>query len=153
MKHIFQAFSSNASVPDSSQEHVMEGGTIDPEELMLQYPWSVTGGVGIKREDFNCLKPGVYLNDNLIEFGLWLLQEQLGQDKFAINKDIYVFMLDNMMTLDVQDQYLCNDILDHTDTRRVNLRRRLRLKLKKGVILEKDLPQGKLIFQYPDFYT
>ncbi len=123
MKHIFQAFLSNASVPDSSQEHVMEGGTINPEELfvsfifcrtlltipsrMLQYPWGITGGVGIKREDFDCLKPGVYLNDNLIEFGLRyiflkvfsplfttfcrLLQEQLGQDKFAINKDIYIF--------------------------------------------------------------
>ncbi|PBK62408.1 cysteine proteinase [Armillaria solidipes] len=37
---------------------------------MLEYPWGVTGGVGIKREDFDRLKPGVYLNDNLIEFGL-----------------------------------------------------------------------------------
>ncbi|PBL00031.1 cysteine proteinase [Armillaria gallica] len=81
----------NTSVPGSSQEHVTEGETIDPEELMLQYPWGITGGVGIKREDFDRLKLGVYLNDNLIEFGLRLLQEQLGQDKFAINKDIYVF--------------------------------------------------------------
>ncbi|PBK94561.1 hypothetical protein ARMGADRAFT_1029630, partial [Armillaria gallica] len=62
--------SHNAAVPDSSQEHVGEGGTIDPEELMLEYPWGITGGVSIKREDFNRLKPGVYLNDNLIEFGL-----------------------------------------------------------------------------------
>ncbi len=76
---------------------------------MLEYPWGITGGVSIKREDFDCLKPGVYLNDNLIEFGLRyvflkvfyplfttfcrLFQEQLGQDKFAINKDIYIFSL------------------------------------------------------------
>ncbi len=89
MKRIVQAFLSNTSVPDSSQEHVMKGGTIDPEELfissifcrilltipsrMLQYPWGVTGEVGIKREDFDHLKPGVYLNDNLIEFGLWYI--------------------------------------------------------------------------------
>ncbi len=74
---------------------------------MLEYPWGITGGVSIKREDFDHLKPGVYLNDNLIEFGLQyvflkvfyplfttfcrLFQEQLGQDKFAINKDIYIF--------------------------------------------------------------
>ncbi|KAK0224389.1 hypothetical protein EDD85DRAFT_959521 [Armillaria nabsnona] len=83
--------SHNTSVPDSSQKHVGEGGTINPEELMLEYPWGISGGVSIKREDFDCLKPGVYLNDNLIEFGLRLLQEQSGQDKFAINKDIYVF--------------------------------------------------------------
>ncbi len=37
---------------------------------MLEYPWGITGGVSIKREDFDRLKPGVYLNDNLIEFGL-----------------------------------------------------------------------------------
>ncbi|SJK98941.1 uncharacterized protein ARMOST_02219 [Armillaria ostoyae] len=83
--------SHNTSVPDNSQEYIGEAETINPEELMLEYPWGVTGGVGIKREDFDRLKPGVYLNDNLIEFGLRLLQEQLGQDKFAINEDIYVF--------------------------------------------------------------
>ncbi len=64
MKRIFQAFLSNTAVPDSSQEHVGEGGTIDPEELfvtfiflrnsvnnssrMLEYPWGITGGVSIK---------------------------------------------------------------------------------------------------------
>ncbi|KAK0238163.1 hypothetical protein EDD85DRAFT_790211 [Armillaria nabsnona] len=48
-----------------------------PHSQMLEYPWGITGGVSIKQEDFNHLKPGVYLNDNLIEFGLRLLQEQL----------------------------------------------------------------------------
>ena len=38
---------------------------------MLEYPWGISGGVGIKGEDFDQLRPGVYLNDNLIEFGLW----------------------------------------------------------------------------------
>ena len=37
MKRIFQAFLSNAAVPDSSQEHVGEGGTIDPEELFVTF--------------------------------------------------------------------------------------------------------------------
>ncbi|KAK0217449.1 hypothetical protein EDD85DRAFT_797930 [Armillaria nabsnona] len=65
--------------------------SVNNSSRMLEYPWGITGGVSIKREDFDHLKPGVYLNDNLIEFGLWLLQEQLGPDKFAINKDIYIF--------------------------------------------------------------
>ncbi|PBK86230.1 cysteine proteinase [Armillaria gallica] len=58
---------------------------------MLEYPWGISGGVSIKGEDFNWLRPGVYLNDNLIEFGLWHLQDQLGRDKSAIAKDIFVF--------------------------------------------------------------
>ncbi|KAK0215209.1 hypothetical protein EDD85DRAFT_782653, partial [Armillaria nabsnona] len=58
---------------------------------ILEYPWGVNGGVGIKGEDFDRLRPGVYLNDNLIEFGLRHLQDQLGRDKSAIAKDIFVF--------------------------------------------------------------
>ncbi|KAK0186781.1 hypothetical protein F5146DRAFT_876183, partial [Armillaria mellea] len=58
---------------------------------ILQYPWGARGAVSIQGEDLDHLKPGIYLNDVLIEFGLRYMQDQLGQDKAAIRKDIFVF--------------------------------------------------------------
>ncbi|PVG00268.1 cysteine proteinase [Serendipita vermifera] len=47
---------------------------LDPEEIILVYPFSGPGGIQITRGDQQRLLPGEFLNDTLIEFGLryWL---------------------------------------------------------------------------------
>ncbi|KAK0188169.1 hypothetical protein F5146DRAFT_1141619 [Armillaria mellea] len=60
-------------------------------ESILVYPWGTTGGVNLSKSDLNRLKPGEYLNDNLIELGLKMWHSRLERENPELANDIYVF--------------------------------------------------------------
>ncbi|KAK0503878.1 hypothetical protein EDD18DRAFT_479754 [Armillaria luteobubalina] len=61
------------------------------DELILVYPWGTTGGVNLSKSDLNRLKPGEYLNDNLIELGLKMWHSRLERENPELANEIYVF--------------------------------------------------------------
>ncbi|PBK97821.1 cysteine proteinase [Armillaria gallica] len=63
----------------------------EPDELILVYPWGTTGGVNLSKSDLNRLKPGEYLNDNLIELGLKMWHSRLEKENPELANEIYVF--------------------------------------------------------------
>ncbi|KAK0221966.1 hypothetical protein IW262DRAFT_1377165 [Armillaria fumosa] len=63
----------------------------EPDELILVYPWGTTGGVNLSKSDLNRLKPGEYLNDNLIELGLKMWHSRLERENPELANEIYVF--------------------------------------------------------------
>ncbi|KAG7443142.1 cysteine proteinase [Guyanagaster necrorhizus] len=63
----------------------------EPDELVLVYPWGTTGGVNLSKSDLNRLRPGEYLNDNLIELGLKMWHSRLERENPGLANDIYVF--------------------------------------------------------------
>ncbi|KAK0487323.1 hypothetical protein IW261DRAFT_1447250 [Armillaria novae-zelandiae] len=63
----------------------------EPDELILVYPWGTTGGVNLSKSDLSRLKPGEYLNDNLIELGLKMWHSRLERENPELANEIYVF--------------------------------------------------------------
>ncbi|KZT28340.1 cysteine proteinase [Neolentinus lepideus HHB14362 ss-1] len=63
----------------------------DPDELILVYPPTGTGAVNITRSDLWRLKPGEFLNDTLIEFGLKLWLTELRRAEPELADQIHVF--------------------------------------------------------------
>ncbi|KAK7690319.1 hypothetical protein QCA50_006976 [Cerrena zonata] len=63
----------------------------DADKLILVYPFSGTGAVNINKGDLRRLRPGEYLNDTLIEFGLKLWLEGVRQDNPTLADQIHVF--------------------------------------------------------------
>ncbi|KAF9497731.1 cysteine proteinase [Pleurotus eryngii] len=64
---------------------------LDPDEIILVYPPNTTGAVTIKNSDLERLRPGEFLNDTLIEFGLKLWLKDLEESHPELAKDVYVF--------------------------------------------------------------
>ncbi|KAJ7140225.1 hypothetical protein C8R43DRAFT_892836, partial [Mycena crocata] len=63
----------------------------DPDEVILVYPPNQKGAVNITNGDVTRLKPGEFLNDTLIEFGLKLWLYGLEREKPELAKEIHIF--------------------------------------------------------------
>ncbi|KNZ80894.1 Ubiquitin-like-specific protease 2 [Termitomyces sp. J132] len=65
--------------------------SVDPEEVILCYPQGVPGAVYIKNSDHRRLRPGEFLNDTLIEFGLKLWLNRLQESNPELASQVHVF--------------------------------------------------------------
>ncbi|KAG6850345.1 hypothetical protein H0H93_014618 [Arthromyces matolae] len=63
----------------------------DPEEVILCYPQGVPGAVNIKNSDYRRLRPGEFLNDTLIEFGLKLWLAKLREVNPEVASQVHIF--------------------------------------------------------------
>ncbi|KAF8883722.1 hypothetical protein BD779DRAFT_1539173 [Infundibulicybe gibba] len=86
------------TIPHRGSNHQAEAGRksppkVNPNEIILTYPLAhrAPGAIKIKNADLDCLQPGQYLNDNLIEFGLKYALDQLESSDPGLAKRMYVF--------------------------------------------------------------
>ncbi|KAF9481167.1 cysteine proteinase [Pholiota conissans] len=64
---------------------------VDQDKVILVYPQGIPGAVNITNGDLARLKPGEYLNDTLIEFGLKLWHRQLEEQNPELAQQIHIF--------------------------------------------------------------
>lgn len=64
---------------------------LDPEEIILIYPTAAVGAVNITNGDLKRLRPGEFLNDTLIEFGLKRWHKTLENDEPELASQIHIF--------------------------------------------------------------
>ncbi|XP_006462672.1 hypothetical protein AGABI2DRAFT_179332 [Agaricus bisporus var. bisporus H97] len=64
---------------------------IDPDELILVFPYGVPGAVNVTRSDLARLDPEALLNDTLIEFGLKFWLKKLEVENPALASQVYLF--------------------------------------------------------------
>ncbi|KAL1668822.1 hypothetical protein GGG16DRAFT_16735, partial [Schizophyllum commune] len=79
----------NAGTAESSRER--RRPILDPDEVVLSYPFGVPGAVNITNSDVARLEPGEYLNDTILEFALKYYLVQLQNENPDLAQQVHVF--------------------------------------------------------------
>ncbi|KAL1760395.1 hypothetical protein FB107DRAFT_194247, partial [Schizophyllum commune] len=79
----------NAGTAEASRER--RRPILDPDEVVLSYPFGVPGAVNITNSDVARLEPGEYLNDTILEFALKYYLVQLQNENPDLAQQVHVF--------------------------------------------------------------